>query len=105
MRRQHRLFSRCALLAYRTLGSKIAVNDSQTIQDFWNRTNSSKSDASQTSQSLLAQHYAKTAYALPAHSSKPAYRRLGGKHTIIATPQPSRAPGIFQFYEVRRLVA
>ena len=54
---------------------------------------------------MLAQHYAKTAYALPARSVKPAYRRLGVEHTIITTLQPSRAPGIFQFYEVRRLVA
>ena len=46
-----------------------------------------------------------TAYALPTHSAKPAYRRLGGEHTVITTPQPSRAPGIFQVYEVRCLIA
>ena len=46
------------------------------------------------SQGMLAQHYAKSAYALPAYSAKSAYRTLGGKHTVIATSKPSRIPRI-----------
>ena len=43
---------------------------------------------------MLAQHYADTAYTLPAHNAELAYRTLGGEHTIIANPKPSRATAI-----------
>ena len=43
---------------------------------------------------MLAQPYADTAYGLPACSAEPAYRTLGGEHRVIATPKPSKAPGI-----------
>ena len=44
------------------------------------------------SQGVLAQHYAKSVYVLPAYSSKSAYRMLAGKRTVIATSKPSRTP-------------
>ena len=68
------------------------------------------------SQGVLAQHYAKSAYALPgyssksayalsAYSSKSAYRILGGKRTVIATSKPSRTPRICLVNQVRRFIA
>ena len=43
---------------------------------------------------MLAQLYADTAKALPAHSAELASRTLGEEHTITATLKPSRATAI-----------
>ena len=43
---------------------------------------------------MLAQHYADTAYALPACSVDPAYWSLKDEHTVVAIRKLSSAPEI-----------